>query len=83
MDYDNMDADSNVEHPRHYNKGQYETIEIIEDQGWAVGFCCGNAIKYITRHQHKRNAIEDLKKARWYIDRLIDYYETEKAIENL
>lgn len=62
-----------VSHPDHYNVGQYEVIDIIEDQGWGEGFNKGNAIKYIMRAKHKdaNKEIEDLEKARWYIDREI------------
>lgn len=58
-----------VNHPAHYNAGQIEIIEAIED--WNLGFCLGNAVKYIARADHKGKAIEDLEKARWYLDREI------------
>ena len=51
-----------VDHPKHYCQGEYETIDVIED--WRLGFCLGNAIKYISRAGHKENMLEDLKKAR-------------------
>ena len=56
-----------VDHPKHYNVGQYEVIEVIED--WGLGFNDGNAVKYIARHAHKQNSIEDLEKAIWYLKR--------------
>lgn len=59
-----------VNHPTHYNKGKYEVIDVIED--WNLGFNLGNAIKYIARAEHKENALEDLKKAEWYIKREIE-----------
>ena len=55
-----------VNHPAHYNKGKFEVIEVIED--WRLNFQLGNAIKYIARHNHKANALEDLKKAAWYLN---------------
>lgn len=58
-----------VNHPEHYNTGNIEVIDAIED--WGMGFHDGNAIKYIARAGHKGKELEDLKKARWYIDRLI------------
>lgn len=66
-------AKENVNHPDHYNTGKYEVIDVIEDQGWGEGFNKGNAIKYIMRAKHKNSdkEIEDLEKARWYIDREI------------
>lgn len=58
-----------VEHPAHYNAhpSGVECITITEH----MGFCLGNAVKYIWRADLKDDAIEDLKKARWYIDREI------------
>jgi hypothetical protein len=59
----------NVNHPSHYNAGKFEVIDVIED--WGLGFNDGNAIKYIARARHKGNQLEDLKKAKWYIEREI------------
>jgi hypothetical protein len=61
----------NVNHPKHYTRGSIECIDFIEDQELGDGFCYGNAIKYLVRARHKSNEVEDLKKARWYVDRLI------------
>jgi uncharacterized protein DUF3310 len=60
---------SNVEHPAHYNAGKIEAITVIED--WQLGFCEGNAVKYICRAAHTGRELEDLQKARWYLDRRI------------
>ena len=57
-----------VDHPSHYNQG-IETIEYIES--WSMNFNTGNVIKYVTRAGHKNDRLEDLKKARWYLDREI------------
>ena len=62
-------TDSNVNHPTHYNQGKYEAIDVIED--WKLNFNLGNAVKYIARCRFKRNKIEDLEKAVWYIEREI------------
>ena len=51
-----------VNHPPHYNAGNIEPIDVIED--WGLGFCLGNTVKYIARSEHKGTPIEDLKKAR-------------------
>jgi len=63
-----------VNHPPHYKKGGVEVIDVIEagigDQGF-VGYLLGNIMKYLLRFPHKGKPIEDLKKARWYLDRLI------------
>ena len=59
-----------VNHPPHYNKGKIEVIDAIED--WELGFCAGNVVKYIARAEHKENAKEDLKKALWYLQRMLE-----------
>lgn len=63
-----------VNHPSHYNQGKIEVIDYIEDLGMGEDFCAGNAIKYISRYKYKENPLEDLKKARWYIDRIIQQH---------
>lgn len=63
----------NVNKPSHYMTGKIETIDHIQDMLGDFefdGFCIGNVIKYISRFRHK-NGLEDLKKARWYLDRVI------------
>lgn len=65
-----------VNHPAHYNAGNIEVIDAIED--WKLGFSLGNAVKYIARAAHKGSAIEDLRKAVWYISREISNLEKEK-----
>ncbi len=64
-----------VNHPSHYNKNKnnIEVIDIIEGQDWGEGFNRGNCLKYILRAGIKNpdKEIEDLEKARWYIDREI------------
>ena len=63
-----------VNHPSHYQGNGVECIDCIESAVSGLdgfhGFCAGNAIKYIFRFSHK-NGVEDLRKAEWYIDRLI------------
>ena len=58
-----------VNHPPHYtdHPSGIECIQITEH----MGFCLGNAVKYIWRADLKDDAIQDLEKARWYIDREI------------
>ena len=63
----------NINHPPHYTKGKIEPIEVIED--WGLGYCDGAALKYIARYKRKGDPLSDLKKARWYIDRLISGLE--------
>lgn len=66
-----------VNHPNHYNTGKYEVIDVIED--WKLDFCLGNAIKYIARAGKKdpNKTVEDLEKAKWYIQHEIDRYSNE------
>jgi len=60
-----------VNHPPHYKAGGIETIDFIESKG--LGFNLGNAVKYISRAGKKdpSKLVEDLQKARWYLDREI------------
>lgn len=66
-----------VNHPAHYNVGGIEVIDAVE--AWDLGFCLGNVVKYIVRSPHKGSQVEDLKKARWYLDRQIQKLEREYA----
>jgi hypothetical protein len=63
-----------INHPSHYGgkENPYEAIKVIE--AWELGFCLGNAIKYISRAGKKNTekTLEDLEKAKWYISREIE-----------
>lgn len=65
-----------VDHPPHYNQGKFEAIDVIQD--WGLDFAEGNVVKYIVRSRHKEDRLEDLKKARWYLDYLIKSLEDAK-----
>jgi len=68
---------NSVNHPSHYTQGSIETIEYMESCLTPEEFCGGckmNVLKYVSREKYK-NGVEDLKKARWYLDRLICYLE--------
>lgn len=67
-----------VNHPSHYTDGKIEVIDYIEDK--QLGFCLGNAVKYISRagKKYKDKEIEDLEKAVWYINRRIKELEEGK-----
>jgi hypothetical protein len=56
-----------VNHPYHYKVGGIETIDFIEAK--ELNYNMGNAVKYISRADHKGNRLQDLEKAKWYIDR--------------
>ena len=65
-----------VTKPLHYNQGHIEAIEYIEQQlGEDVrAYYEGNVIKYLHRYKYK-NGVEDLEKAKWYLDQLIGEFE--------
>ena len=65
-----------VNNPPHYKVGGIESIDVIEAFG--LGFNLGNTIKYILRHKLKGNPLQDLQKARWYLDREITNMQKEK-----
>lgn len=71
----------NVNHPNHYNQGGIECLDVIKayygNDGYE-GFCAGNVLKYVMRYKHKENALEDLKKARFYLDEVIKMYDDTK-----
>jgi len=66
-----------VNHPAHYTQGKIEVIDALED--WKLGFHEGNVVKYVARAKHKGRELEDLKKARWYLDRRIQQMEVKPA----
>ena len=69
--------EDNVNHPSHYTFGKIEVMDYIEDKLSDVECECyfvGNIIKYVSRFR-KKNGIEDLKKAQWYLNRLISNME--------
>lgn len=74
LNFQEIESD-NVNHPSHYNYGDIEVIDFIEQvtSQYADGFSAyivGNALKYLARSPHK-NGDEDLKKAHWYLSRLL------------
>jgi hypothetical protein len=58
-----------VNHPAYYKIGGVETIDFIEAKD--LSYHLGNAVKYISRADHKGNRLQDLEKAKWYIERAI------------
>ena len=66
-----------VNHPAHYNSEKYECIDVmldIQGEKATLNFCLCNAFKYLWRHSNK-NGIEDVKKAKWYLDKYIEIKE--------
>lgn len=70
-----------VNNPKHYTDSKIEVIDYIEDK--KLGFCLGNVIKYVSRAGKKHSAdksdkekeVQDLKKAKWYLERRIKEIE--------
>ena len=78
--------DDRVNSPSHYTSGKQEAIDIIEAAikdapTPGKGMLQGQVLKYMLRVWLKDNPIEDLKKARWYLDRLIDQLESSASFE--
>lgn len=70
----------NVNHPSHYCKGGIECIDAIKasmTNESFKGFLKGNVMKYVYRYESKVNPLEDLKKAKWYLEKLIGEVENE------
>jgi hypothetical protein len=71
-----------VNHPPHYGGDTtYEAIKVIEN--WNLNFRLGNVLKYIRRAQYKHNLLQNLQKARWYLDREIAAVERDEANERI
>lgn len=69
----------NVNHPAHYETGKFECIDVmVETQGKEAvkAYCLCAAFKYLYRHNRK-NGLEDIKKARWYLDKYVELEEGE------
>jgi len=63
-----------VNQPAHYKVGGIEAIDYIQAKLTGEefsGYCKGNALKYISRANHKEDANEDLRKAIWYLERAV------------
>ena len=59
-----------VNHPNHYKSKGIEAIDVIDAFG--LDFCLGNVVKYVLRAGRKVNALEDIEKAKWYIDHYLE-----------
>ena len=68
--------EDSIESPQHYNKGSMECIDAIEGmltREEYIGYLRGNSLKYRWRFREKGKPVEDLRKARWYESRLLNY----------
>jgi hypothetical protein len=72
-EFQEEDEEDMVGSPRHYNTGNIECIEAIEESMSSVafkGYLKGNCMKYLWRYDYKGKQVEDLQKAQWYLQRL-------------
>ena len=74
-------ASDPVNHPTHYKVGGIETIDFIEAKG--LTYHLGNVVKYVTRSDHKGDKLQDLEKARWYLDREIGNLSEKLATQRI
>ena len=76
--------DKMVSHPDHYKSGKYEVIDIIDEFTKGLegteAVCTANAIKYVLRWK-KKNGVQDVKKAIWYLQHLVDHLEGKEGTE--
>lgn len=70
----------NVNHPAHYETGKFECIEVMTEvmgEEAVADFCLCNAFKYLYRTKRK-NGVEDIEKAQWYINKYLELVRTRK-----
>lgn len=68
-----------VKHPSHYCYGKYEPKDVIRD--WGLNFNLGSTVKYIARAGRKDDIIQDLKKAKQFLEFEIEALENERLVE--
>lgn len=70
-----------VNHPAHYTFGAFEVIEVLE--AWNLPFHLANVVKYVARAGRKdpSKLLEDLEKARWYLDRYIALVKRQRGVD--
>lgn len=72
-----------VNKPEHYNKGKYETYDVIVDtlgKDEAMSYCQGNVLKYIMRMWNKGKPLQDAEKAEWYLKAMIKLLKETKGV---
>jgi len=75
-----IEQEDMVNSPNHYTSGSIECIDGIEASMSAEafkGYCKGAALKYLWRYERKDKSLEDLKKAQWYLNKLIEVVKNE------
>jgi Protein of unknwon function (DUF3310). len=73
----NTEKEDTIRHPSHYCFGKYEPVKVIQD--WGLSFCLGNVVKYLARAGRKEgnSKLQDLLKAKQYIEFEIEGLENE------
>ena len=77
-DIEDVELDTVINKPPHYGDGEIECIDYMKDNMdtmMFMGYLEGNCKKYMHRYRYKGKPVEDLKKAKWYLDRLIQEME--------
>ena len=74
-------SDDPVNHPKHYTFGKYEVIDVLEGMGMHKNAHLWQVCKYVFRHEHKGNPLEDLKKARFFLEREISRLEAQEKLD--
>lgn len=73
-------SQDNINHPPHYNASRYEVFDVLQE--WAgkgmISYAISNTIKYLARYRLKGDALGDLRKARWYLEKEIEEYSDAK-----
>lgn len=62
-----------INHPDHYTAGSIEVYDFIE--AWNLDFTIGNVVKYVARAPYKGTQLDDLRKAKWYLEKAIEKEE--------
>ena len=83
QDANEKPVENAIEHPQHYNRGSIERIDALNAmvEGWdnpVAAVLAWQTVKYIWRHPFKGKPVEDLKKAQFYLERLVQQYERKK-----
>ena len=84
QDANEKPVENAIEHPQHYNRGSIECIDALNAmvEGWfdpVAAVLAWQTVKYIWRHPFKGKPMEDLKKAQFYLERLVQQYERKKT----
>ena len=70
------EAKNKADHPKHYAYSRFEPKDVI--RAWGLNFNLGNVVKYVARAGRKDDILQDLQKARNYLDFEIEYIEEER-----